>query len=677
MPVLVLILLFIWFYGRFVSKLYFVMDDYIEMWKYVERPLLDVIGDCFFGRLSWSGYRPLAYAVRAAMAHLFGMQHVAGYHIVGLGLHLTNTLLFFALLCYLVKSTLWAFVGAALFLLLPSHNEAVLYADLNANLIALFFGLVTTSLVIYLPNRLHWWGLVLTWLAYSLSVLAYEVMLPLPLFILLLELIDRRRSARRDRLILYIGFLVVASLMLVMRYFAMNGALVPARPDYRVTVSLPHFLRNYILLSGQMLLLHTSPWPGGPLLSNLREWLPLTNPATPVAMVLVIVATLMVLFSKYKESISAGWGRLAALLGWGIAWFLVISLPFVSLSGRNPENRYVYIPSLGFVVAVVASLIILQRLLYRASILQYAPLLASLVILVIYARVGISDSHAWVRAGQHARIFLTQAKTLLPELPPNSHVIQLGVPGIVGAAYVFTTQESFNSAMQMLYNDRTITAEAGDDRLSALVENDPGKARVTYVLVYDYETRSTRIVDWVEACWIGTCTFYPLATAPDISAELAFHDQARFSGGISYGGYRVDSVYRSSKRAVAPALVICCRTQRIGQPDYTLFVHLTDATGSILAQADHQLRQSLPYSYGQPTFSGWPSHTPICDVVALPMEPDSIGQTIAIRGGLRLPEEGHSLEIEGHTETQTIDESGRMVIGPLRYDFTTLHPESQ
>ena len=240
-PVLALTVLFIWLYGRFIPKLYFVMDDYIETWRNIERPLPQVIRDYFQGKLSWSGYRPLAYSVRATLAHLFGMEHVAGYHVVGLGLHLANTILFFALLRYLLRSTRWAFIGAALFLLLPSHNEAVVYMDASANLIALFFGLITISIVMYSSKRLRWWLLSLAWLTYGLSVLAYEVMLPLPFFILLLEILDRRPIRRRDRLALYGGLVIVAGITLVMRYLAMHGTFVPSA----VTIALQSIYRIY------------------------------------------------------------------------------------------------------------------------------------------------------------------------------------------------------------------------------------------------------------------------------------------------------------------------------------------------------------------------------------------------------------------------------------------------
>lgn len=663
-PVLALILLFIWLYGRFIPRLYFVMDDYIETWKNLERPLLMVVRDYFHGQLSWSGYRPLSYSVRAALAHLFGMEHVAGYHVVGLGLHLANVILFFALLRFLLRSTRWAFIGAALFLTLPSHNEAILYMCANANLVALFFGLIAISLVIHCRNRLQWWLLLLAWVMYGLSVLAYEVMLPLPFFILFLEALDHRSIKRRDRLALYGGFIVVAGITLVMRYLAMQGSLVPTRGDYRTSMDLLHLLRNYLLLGGQILLLHTSPWPGAPIFSNLRNWLPVQDPSVIVAMVLTFATALWVMIDRRKEAANTNLSRSIALFVWGVIWMLVISLPFVALSGRNPENRYVYIPSVGFALAVVALLAVAQRLCRQIAVLRFVPLLVACALLVLYARVNASDLREWTLAGQHARTFLKQAKTALPTLPPGSHVIQLGVPGIIGPAYVFATQGAFNSAMQMLYNDRTLKAEVGDAVLLDFLAENAIATDEVYLLVYDSERQLMSVADWAEACTQNECALYPLATAHDALKGSLVSTNVRFRGGINYEGYHVASVYQAQKWAMGSVLTTCWHIEQAGLPDYTLFVHLTDPAGKTVAQADHQLRQAMPFSPGQPTLSHWPLNTQVCDAVALPQESAMTEQPIMIRGGLWLPDKGQYAEILGHENIQ-IDEFGRMILGPL------------
>ncbi len=662
---LALSLLFAWVYGRFIPKLYFVMDDYIETWSNILRPLWQLVGDCFAGQMSWSGYRPLAYSLRALMAHLFGMEHIAGYHVVDLGLHLANTILLLMLLRRLLRSPRLAFFGAAVFLLLPSHNEAILYMAANANLFALFFGLAAILLVMRSPQPLRWWRLILIWLSYGLSVLAYEVMLPLPIFILLPEISDQRALRRRDRVILYGGLAVVMGITLALRYAAMQGTLVPTRADYAISTDLLHLLRNYILLGGQILLLHTSPWPGAPILANLRNWLPWQDPSVLAAAVFTGAIALWMLFDRRREAADTNLKRAVALFVLGMTWLSVVSLPFVALSGRNPENRYVYIPSAGFALAAAALLAIAQHLLRRAAVLRTVSSIAACAVLVLYARVNANDLHEWTLAGQHARTFLEQTKAALPTLSSGSRVIQLGVPGVIGPAYVFATTKSFSSAIQMLYHDPTLEAEVGDDKLRAMLADEAAAKEDMYLLVYDAEKQLVSVVDWAEVCTQEDCALYPMATAYQAIDGLRAGAEVRFAGGINYEGSQVASVYRTQQWAVAPLLVTCWEVEQAGLPDYTLFLHLTDPAGNTVAQVNHVLRQSFPLSSGRPALGQWPLDTRICDAAPLPPEAQESTRRLVIRGGVWLPGQAWYAQIESHEGVQ-VDASGRVIFGRLR-----------
>ncbi|MGL4650989.1 MAG: hypothetical protein ACRC1H_16390, partial [Caldilineaceae bacterium] len=85
-----LLLLFVWLYARFVGRLYFVLDDYIETEFALARTWSQAIVDSFDGTINWSGYRPLTYAVRATLAHALGLQQMWGYFAFSMGLLLAN-----------------------------------------------------------------------------------------------------------------------------------------------------------------------------------------------------------------------------------------------------------------------------------------------------------------------------------------------------------------------------------------------------------------------------------------------------------------------------------------------------------------------------------------------------------------------------------------------------------
>jgi len=178
------------------------------------------------------------------------------------------------------------------------------------------------------------------------------------------------------------------------------------------------------------------------------------------------------------------------------------------------------------------------------------------------------------------------------------------------------------------------------------------------------------VADWVEDCTPNECVYYPLATADDTAEGPRTDGDVRFGGGINYEGYYVASVYQPRSRSIASLLATCWNIEHTGLPDYTLFVHLTDPAGNTMAQADHKLRQAVPFSSEQPSLSHWPLDTRICDIVVFPLELAVTEQPIVIRGGLWLPDKNQYAEILRHGNTQ-IDEFGRMILGPLYHSSAT------
>lgn len=520
-----LVIVFLWIYGRFAGKLYFVLDDPIETQTALSAPLPQAIADSFNGQINWSGYRPVSYAIRATLAHLFKLDMMAGYYLASLGLHLADTLLLFALLQRLWKQIGWAFLVAMIFLLLPSHNEAVLYMSANANLLALFFVLLSLHLALGVEARNNLLLVAASAVAYLLAVLAYEVVLPLPLFVLL---IDWQRGFRlRRRLGLYAGFAAAVVIALGLRFWASGGGLTPTRSDYAVSFAPLHLLRGYTILLGQMVLLHTSAWINLPLFVNVREWMSPLNPRALVSMVLTggaaIACLIVSLRGELAPAIADADGSdtrssdRASLfwVGWGLLWLVAMSLLFAALAGRNPENRYTYIPSLGFAVALTAVIAWLYAKLVRWPIPRSLWLGLVVLLLTFYAYVDTSDVSAWERASLHTRTFMQGARTNLPTLPANTVITQVGVPGDVGNAYVFTTAESFHAAMQMIYGADLQQTIAGDMELARALRNDPALVARAVLFAYDRTGHKVHLADRALLCDQAlTCTDHRFRDGP-------------------------------------------------------------------------------------------------------------------------------------------------------------------
>ncbi len=681
-----LVILFVWFYFRFVHQMYFVMDDYIEIQAYLARPLSQIIISCFGGELAWSGYRPLACTARAVLATLFGIDHVVGYHVFGLLLHLINTLLVYRFAHKIFGSIRWGFIVSAIFLLLPSHNEALMFMDVNANLIALFFGLIAINAGLSIDASINRGRQVLSWLAYGLSVLAYEITIPLPFFLFLADWRFQKRWPWRKRIGFYSGFAIILVALLFLRYFAMSGSLTPQRSDYQISLNLPHLLQGYKMFLGQMVLLQTSATSDVPLFSNIRLWMSVADPIALLSMALMAILAIGVYLvteldgdersksdTQSGQVIDRGWHTLF-WMAWSGGWIFLLSLPFAALTGRNPENRYVYIPSLGYALLLTISFYLLWHLFSQRRV-RHVIFVIPIALLVFYAYVDTSDLAEWTRAQSHVRAFMEQAPTVLPQVRPGAAVFQVGVPGRLGAAYLFTTQQSFRSAIQLLYDDPTLTVYFGDDQIKRHLAEHLNANTDTYLFVYDPINKKTQLADWIALCGdSGACRNIPLATGVDqirVLNESQPQNLVTFEQDLHYLGYDIDQIYLTNEWSLAPLLVTHWQANRTPSVDWTSFVYLTNAEGEIVAQADHELTQAWPPPAPEQnglflTTSQWKPEQLVSDAVVLPHDTSITDvYSLSIRGGLWLPSSGDRATMIVSEESQ-IDQYGRLVISTAK-----------
>lgn len=471
-----LALLFLWIYLRFAGKLYFILDDYIESELALSSPLAAAIRDSFTGAINWSGYRPVSYALRALLVHTFGIERLTGYYFLILMLHFANTLLAYHLVWRVARSALLAYIAAAFFLLLPAHNEAVLYFSASANLIALFFALLTltfslSATTLGARSVTRWWAILGAALVYWLAILSYEVSLPLILLVFLADWWLSASSGRmtmgeflRHRVWLYAALGAALLLAMGMRLVWGGGLFGPPRSDYGTSFAPPHLAYGYTMLLSQMALLHNSPWLHLPDFVYTRDWMAWNNPRALLSVAMAFGLSLVTLWVAWRARPVSTKRRDALFwMAWGALWLLLVTLPFAALDGRNPENRYTYIPSFGAAILVTASFALLLGWVQRRGWQRIGVPVLILVAstgLAFYAWVDTSDVAEWERAATHARAFVNAAS----EMPLNdAHtIVQVGVPGDVGSAYVFTTDESFAAAMRLHGAEPDAHIVAGD-----------------------------------------------------------------------------------------------------------------------------------------------------------------------------------------------------------------------
>lgn len=504
-PFLALTLLFAWVYGRVIPDLHFAMDDYVNAGREWSVNFGNVVVQAFNGGIRWSGYRPLAIVMRGGMNWLFGLTHMAGYYVVYLGLHLANTLLAYALLRRAGAGAWWAWLAAAIFLLLPSHNEAVLWFAANSNPLAMFWALLALTFALESTRTARRWAQAAAVAAFVLGMLSFEVVIALPALIFAADWALHRGKVRA-RTLMYAGFAVAALAILGVHLWIGQGHLAPERADYGFTADPARIARGYWLLGGQMVLLHTSPWPDWPLYQNVRAWMAWSDPVALAAMALAVLGSAGVVAAAGSGgSEQAGFRRVHPLAwaGWGLLWVAAIGLPFAGLAGRNPENRYTYMLAFGFGVAVSALLAwagAARHSSRRAMLRRVPAVLLGTALVAFYAYVSTSDAAEWARAGRIMADFERQLLEQIPALGPEETIVQLGVPGHVGAAYLYTIQPAFANAVSLRYGPRPVFATMDDLGLRRVLTADRDNAPNVHVVFYNPGLGTLHRVDTVLFC---------------------------------------------------------------------------------------------------------------------------------------------------------------------------------
>ena len=288
-------------------------------------------------------YRPLFMLLYMGEYFLFGFDPF-GWHCVNLAAHIAALLAAYFLARALGGERL-AFVAGVLFALHPIHVEAVVWVAVLTDLVcglALFAGALAFHRARegVAPRR----NLLLAALAFAAGLLTKETALVFPALLVAYEFLYRRASPLE---ILrgwkrYTAFAAVLLAYLPARLHALGGKFAPSSgahfqlTPWEMGLSVPALLAQYV---GALF------WP-----VNLNYYHPFA-PVRSVSWQTVVGALLAVALVAVMFRLRAR----APLLAFSAAWFVLTLAPVLSISnvGENVfTERYLYIPSLGFCVAL-------------------------------------------------------------------------------------------------------------------------------------------------------------------------------------------------------------------------------------------------------------------------------------------------------------------------------------
>jgi tetratricopeptide (TPR) repeat protein len=337
-----------------------------------------------------ANWHPLTWIAHMIDSQLFGL-NAGGHLLVNALIHVANTLLVFWFLLRATHTRWPSALVAAFFALHPLHVESVAWAAERKDTLSTLFGLL--SLIAYVRyaeapsiSRYAWTAITL-----ALGLLAKPMLVTWPFVMLLLDYWPLRRlsqSTSRKNFLVSIApllreklplFALVTASAVVTSVAQSHGGAVRTFTDFPIALRLPNALVSY----AKYLLL--TFWP-----HDLAVCYPFAPTGVPTwqiigAAFLLIGITAFCLFQrKIRPYLIVGW-----------LWFLGTLVPVIGLvqvGWQTMADRYFYIPSIGFFIALVFGLADI------AKTRHVAPSLAAAIaggVLLVLATLTNAQIHLW------------------------------------------------------------------------------------------------------------------------------------------------------------------------------------------------------------------------------------------------------------------------------------------
>ena len=317
--------------------------------------------------LTWAGFQwafngihvgnwhPLSWLSHMVDCQLFGV-NAGGHHLMNVSFHIANTLLLFAFL-RAATGALWrSAVVAALFAWHPLHVESVAWVAERKDVLSTFFWLLTIiayaryakasdkpdSSLITRHSKLFY---SLALLCSALALMAKPMAVTLPFTLLLVDLwplnrfpiSDFRFTILKRRLVEKIPFFFLSFALCSVTFLVQRsaGAVSPVEWHCRlgnVPVAYARYLSKFLWPTDLAIVYpYVYRWPTPAIVGSV--------------LMILLFSVLAGLLLRRKSWLAFGW-----------FWFLGTLVPvigFVQVGAQSMADRYSYIPSIGFFIALV------------------------------------------------------------------------------------------------------------------------------------------------------------------------------------------------------------------------------------------------------------------------------------------------------------------------------------
>lgn len=467
-----LLLFFVFLSNSFTN--YFVGDDFTWLYWAAKSEMSTLL----FNFVNAQGFffRPIDKLVIFGLYTLFSVNPIP-YHIFNLFINFGVSVGVYFILYIIFKKKKMAFLGTLIFSFIPSHSQDLFWiATISTTLSSLFvllgllcfyFGRIKNSLANYM----------LSFVFFTLAVFSYENAVIFIGLVYLFDFFFIRPKHKTNKARIYFPYIINALIIGVYLLIRSQAGAAGFSGDYNYNLAkvIPNSIGNYF---GYVLMFFTGE-------NSLSFYNLLRDSLKSYTLIITVIGFLFMAFCsgfilEHKEKIKVS--KNIRIFIFGFLFTVVSLLPYLPLG--NITLRYLYLPSVGFVVILT---VILENLLSRAvqkKFENYAYAVA-LIIIAAFCFVGLQMAeNYWDQASRITYDTLARLR-IEYDIKNQTNVYFYNVPTKIGEAYIFPV--GLPDAIYFVNSDKTVHTYIVKDKNEALTlqKNIPSDVLHTYIFMFD------------------------------------------------------------------------------------------------------------------------------------------------------------------------------------------------
>lgn len=431
---LLCLLVFVMFGAGFAN--FFVADDFTWLkWAATAHPA-DLAN--YFVDAQGLIYRPIAKILMFVMYSVFAFQPT-GYHVVGAFVHFFIALGIYILGMFLFKKKLWAWILAALYIVLPIHAEVLFWiSTLSISWSTLFIIYAIVTYIVFRQRKSYmFYGISL--LLSLLSLFTYEMGVVLPLLLLVVDMLMEKKLTKKTLMYL-LPYVVLDGFYLFVRSSS-HVAAMGGDYSYSMIHLVPNVIANFITyiptaFFGERVI----AWQFS--VRQIAKMYPLT-----IGSVLVLlIGAMSGVGYVFRRKIDVNLLRYGIF---GLVFAFIALLPFLGLG--NMSERYGYLGSLGFVFVIIA---FAKFAAEKRSLYIKGALVIIGILFFLFAKSAVDrELQQWNKASKITYNALAYIKVVKETVPSNATFYVSHLPTRYGNAWIFPV--GFEDGLWFVYRENT------------------------------------------------------------------------------------------------------------------------------------------------------------------------------------------------------------------------------